>query len=118
MRTSLADVGPLPLDVESELFRITGEALNNIRKHAAADEASLRLEMVRGQLRLTVADAGVGFNLRGARQRGFGLLGIEDRARLVGGRATIRSTPGRGTTVSTVVPQPALQPSSRRRTER
>jgi two-component system NarL family sensor kinase len=118
VRTSLADVGPLPPDVESELFRITGEALNNIRKHAAADEASLRLEMVRGQLRLTVADAGVGFKLRGARQRGFGLLGIEDRARLVGGRATIRSTPGRGTTVSTVVPLPASEPSSRRRTER
>ena len=93
-------VGPLPADVESELFRIASEALTNVRKHAGAREASLRLDTVRGRLRLTVADAGAGFRVRGARRRGFGLIGIEDRARLVGGRATIRSAPGRGTTVT------------------
>jgi signal transduction histidine kinase len=59
---------------------------------------------VRRHLRLTVADAGAGFQARGARRRGFGLSGIEDRARAVGGRATIRSAPGRGTTVTVTVP--------------
>ena len=44
VRVEIADVGPLPADVESELFRIASEALTNVRKHAGAREASLRLE--------------------------------------------------------------------------
>jgi two-component system, NarL family, sensor kinase len=104
VRLDIADAGPLPAEIESEVFRIAGEALTNVRKHARAREASLRLDVVRHQLRLTVADAGVGFRMRGARVRGFGLSGIEDRARAAGGRATIRSAPGRGTTVTVTVP--------------
>ena len=104
VRTEVADVGPLPSDVESELFRIASEALTNVRKHARAREASLRLDVTRRRLRLTVSDTGAGFQARSARRRGFGLSGIEDRARAVGGRATIRSTPGRGTTVTVTVP--------------
>ena len=104
VRVDISDVGSLPADTESELFRIASEALTNVRKHSGAREASLRLETVRDHLRLTVADAGVGFQLRGARRRGFGLSGIEDRARVAGGRATIRSTPGRGTRVTVTVP--------------
>jgi two-component system, NarL family, sensor kinase len=107
IHTEIAPVGPLPPEIESELFRIAGEALTNVGKHASAREATLRLEARQGRLRLTVADAGAGFHVRGARRRGFGLLGIEDRARLVGGRATIRSAPGRGTTVTVTVPLPA-----------
>jgi two-component system NarL family sensor kinase len=103
----IADVGPLPPDAESELFRIAGEALANVRKHAGARDASLRLERIRRAVRLTVSDGGAGFELRGARRRGFGLVGIEDRARLAGGRASIRSAPGRGTTVTVTIPQPA-----------
>ena len=103
----IADAGPLPPAIESEVLRIGSEALTNIRKHAHAREATVKLERARGQLRLTVSDAGAGFRLRGARRRGFGLLGIEDRARLIGGRATIRSAPGRGTTVTVTVPLPA-----------
>jgi two-component system NarL family sensor kinase len=104
VRLDIADAGPLPPDTESELFRIAGEALTNVRRHARAREVSLRLEVVRRRLRLTVADAGVGFKMRGARVRGFGLSGIEDRARAAGGRASIRSAPGRGTTVTVTVP--------------
>ena len=85
VRVDIADVGPLPADIEAELFRIAAEALTNVRKHAGAREASLRLDVVRRHLRLTVADAGAGFRARGARRRGFGLSGIEDRARAVGG---------------------------------
>jgi two-component system NarL family sensor kinase len=104
VRVDIADVGAVPADIESELFRIAGEALTNVRKHAGAREATLRLDVARRRLRLTVADAGVGFRARGARRRGFGLSGIEDRARAVGGRATIRSAPGQGTTVIVTVP--------------
>ena len=109
VRMELADAGALPEDVESELYRIASEALSNVHKHAGAREVSLRLEPIRGSLRLTVADAGRGFRVRGARQRGFGLVGIEDRARVAGGRAAIRSAPGRGTTVTVTVPLPSTQ---------
>jgi two-component system NarL family sensor kinase len=115
VRVEIADVGALPADVESEVFRIASEALTNVHKHAGAREASLRLDLVRGRLRLTVADAGRGFSLRGARRRGFGLLGIDDRARLVGGRAAIRSAPGLGTRVTVTVPL-AVAPKSAGRT--
>jgi two-component system NarL family sensor kinase len=104
VRLDISDVGSLPADTESELFRIASEALTNVRKHSGAREVSLRLETVRDHLRLTVTDAGVGFEPRGARRRGFGLSGIEDRARVAGGRATIRSAPGRGTSVTIMVP--------------
>ena len=104
VHAELTDVGRLPEEVESELFHIAGEALANIRKHAGAHEASMRLEVERGRVRLVVADKGAGFRLRGARDRGFGLRGIRDRAEAVGGRASIRSAPGRGTTITAVVP--------------
>ena len=78
--------------------------MTNVRKHANAREVSLRLDLVRRRLRLTVKDTGVGFRSRGARLRGFGLSGIEDRARSVGGRAAIRSAPGRGTAVTVTIP--------------
>jgi two-component system NarL family sensor kinase len=104
VRLNLSDVGPLPEETESELFRIASEVLTNVRKHSGAREVSLRLETARGHLRLKMADAGVGFHTRGARRRGFGLLGIEDRARAAGGRATIRSAPGRGTIVTVAIP--------------
>ena len=105
----LVEVGPLPPEIEGELFRIGSEALTNVRKHARAREASIRLDKTRGRLRLTVSDDGVGFRVRGARRRGFGLLGIEDRARLVGGRAVIRSRPGRGTTIEVTVPSGRIE---------
>ena len=53
VRLDIAEAGPLPVDIESELFRIAGEALTNVRKHARAREASLRLDVVRRQVRLT-----------------------------------------------------------------
>jgi len=100
------DAGSLPAATESELFRIASEALTNVRKHAGARDVSVQLERARGRVRLIVSDEGVGFRLRGARRRGFGLVGIEDRARLAGGRATIKSTPGGGTVVTVTVPLP------------
>jgi two-component system NarL family sensor kinase len=104
VRTELADTSEVSVEAEAELFRIAGEALTNVRKHSGARDALLKLDRFRGRLRLTIADRGVGFRPRRARQRGFGLSGIEDRARSIGGRATIRSAPGRGTTVIVTLP--------------
>jgi two-component system NarL family sensor kinase len=107
VRADIAEVGSLPADVETELFRIASEALANVRKHAKAREASLELGIVKRRVRLKVSDTGVGFRPRSARRQGFGLVGIEERARRVGGRATIRSSPGRGTTVLVTMPLPS-----------
>jgi signal transduction histidine kinase len=104
VRVEISEVGALSAAVESDVVRIAGEALTNVGKHAHAREAVLRLDAVGRRLRLVVADAGAGFRLRGARARGFGLLGIDDRARLLGGRATVQSAPGRGTTVTVTIP--------------
>jgi two-component system NarL family sensor kinase len=106
VHAELADVGPLPPDTEAELFHIASEALANVRKHARAREATLQLSRGRGRILLVVADSGGGFRPRGARDRGFGLRGIEDRAAAAGGRASIRSVPGRGTTVTVRIPIP------------
>jgi two-component system, NarL family, sensor kinase len=110
VHTDIAPAGPLPDSIETELFRIASEALANVAKHAKAREATLSLHRTGKRLRLVVSDAGTGFRVQGARRRGFGLTGLEDRARLVGGRATIRSAPGRGTTVSVTVPMPSPPP--------
>src|SRR5262245_33097685 len=83
----VAAVGTVPVETEGELFRIAGEALANVRKHSRARDVSLRVDATRQHLRLVVSDTGVGFRVRGARRRGFGLSGIEDRARALGGRA-------------------------------
>jgi two-component system, NarL family, sensor kinase len=96
--------GAVPPEVESELYQIASEALANVRRHAGVGEAAIRLAVERGRVRLIVSDSGRGFRTRAARRRGFGLLGIEERARAVGGRATIRSAPGRGTTITVTVP--------------
>jgi two-component system, NarL family, sensor kinase len=104
VRVEISEIGALPAAVESDVLRIAGEALTNVGKHAHAREAVLRLDAVGRRLRLIVSDAGAGFRLRGARARGFGLLGIDDRARLLGGRATVQSSPGRGTTVTVTIP--------------
>lgn len=103
VRTELSDVSPLPSDTEAELFHIAGEALTNVRKHANAHDVLLRLGRARGRVRLLIADDGVGFRVRSAASRGFGLAALEGRARAAGGRAIVRSTPGRGTTVSVVL---------------
>jgi two-component system, NarL family, sensor kinase len=94
----------IPREVETELFRIAGEALTNVQKHSGARTALIWLGLVRRNLRLLVRDPGRGFRTRAARGRGFGLLGIEERARAIGGRVTIQSAPGRGTTVTVTVP--------------
>ena len=92
-------------------FRIAQEALTNVARHAHARRVrmSMRLRRRDGILHLLVGDDGVGFDpeanlLRGARGEGIGLLGMRERAALLGGRVHIRSSPGRGTVVRLSVP--------------
>jgi len=85
------------------LLRATQEALNNIRKHASATTASIRLSVVDDFVHLRVNDDGVGFDPGGG-CAGFGLRGMRSRAEQVGGRLTVRSGRTNGTELVLEVP--------------
>jgi PAS domain S-box-containing protein len=105
-----ADAGRLPHEVETQAFRIVQEALNNVHKHAAATSVKVALERRRGRTVLSVADNGIGLVASsasaapGGQRRGLGLLGMHERAMLIGGQLDIRSMPGSGTTVTLLLP--------------
>lgn len=94
---------------EGTLFNIIQESINNALKHAKAAHIWVRLKRSGDLLEATVQDDGRGFDLDKVRltyeKRGsFGLLNIEERAKLVGGQAELHSAPGQGTTVRVIVP--------------
>jgi PAS domain S-box-containing protein len=99
--------GRLPPDMESHLYRIVQEALNNVAKHAAASRASVLLKRTSGDVEVIVEDDGRGFDVESittSRGGGMGLTGIQERASLMGGHLEVESTPGAGTTLFVRVP--------------
>ncbi|MET0515537.1 MAG: sensor histidine kinase [Nitrospiraceae bacterium] len=91
------------------LFRIVQEALSNVQKHAKASRVEIQLEIGARLLQVTIIDDGVGFNMNAVlrdpeKWDHFGIRGILERARLVGGEATIDSRKGRGTRIVLRVP--------------
>jgi len=99
----------LPHYLETTLFRITQEAVNNILRHAGAEHVTVRLWLEEEEIHLEVEDDGQGFNVgrtanQALYQKQLGLLGIQERAALVGGQAVIESTPGQGSRVGVIVP--------------
>jgi signal transduction histidine kinase len=96
--------GRLPAAVETAAFRIVQEALRNALKHAHAERVAVQLRREPGALRLRVRDHGVGFADGGTRSRGIGLVGMQERAQLLGGGCTIVSERGHGTTVDATLP--------------
>ena len=99
----------LPSEIETVLFRINQEALTNIAKHAAAAHVTVTLAFQPSQVWLLVEDDGRGFDPEQVLQRttpgaGWGLLGMKERASLIGGQVEIDSTPGKGTRITTAVP--------------
>jgi signal transduction histidine kinase len=90
----------LPIAMEQELYRIAQEALNNVMKHAKAQRVTVCLQYG-PTVRLQVRDDGIGFDPRNATDAGgVGLRSFEERAAKVGGRVTVESSPGQGTTVT------------------
>ena len=101
VRTTLGTA--LDPNVEETLYRIAGEALTNVRRHAAAHTVAVSVTAQRGRVRLTVQDDGKGFDVR-KRGAGFGIEGMRERARLAGGSLVIQSTRGKGTKITATVP--------------
>ena len=96
----------LPPEVETNFYRIMQEALNNILKHAAAENVGVLLEKRSAEIVLIVEDDGIGFDVENKdnRKYGIGLIGMRERVALVGGTLEIESAVGRGTTIFARVP--------------
>jgi len=88
-------------EIETTLYRLAQEALNNVVKHARADSVDVVLERSSEYVSLIIEDNGVGFDPSGAHVagEGLGLIGMRERAALGGAELQIESTPGRGTTI-------------------
>jgi two-component system sensor histidine kinase UhpB len=110
--TEMAD-RQVPAEVETQLYRILQEALNNIAKHAAAQNVSVLLEKKADEIVLVVEDDGRGFTLADNRAdaTALGLVGMRERAQMMGGKMHIETAPGEGTSVFVYVPM--LEPPAR-----
>ncbi|GBD11858.1 Signal transduction histidine-protein kinase/phosphatase DegS [bacterium HR23] len=99
----------LPRHLEVALFRIVQEAINNIAKHAQARHAHIALQVANGTVQVTVADDGKGFEVArvlspASRSTSVGLLGMQERVTLLGGRLEVDSAPGQGTRLRATIP--------------
>jgi len=85
------------------IFRIIQESLNNVVKHAHASKVDIRIDRQGELLQLQISDDGIGFDMS-RKGQSFGLLGIKERALMIGASATVVSAPGQGTRVSLQIP--------------
>jgi signal transduction histidine kinase len=92
-------------DISLCLYRVLQEALQNAAKHSGALAFDVRLWASDGEVHLTIADRGKGFDVSAARrERGIGLASMDERLKLVSGRLSIGSRPGAGSTIHAIVP--------------
>jgi signal transduction histidine kinase len=101
----------LPEDLALCMFRICQESLANIVKHSRCSQAKVRLGVKAGSLELSVIDNGIGFDCSNGVGQGLGLISMQERASLLGGRLTVASAFGAGTAVLARVPLPKLHPT-------
>jgi signal transduction histidine kinase len=108
--TTEGEPQPLSPGVDLTAFRIVQEALTNVTKHATAEAAHVRLAFTGSRLLITVTDDGTGKPAAGAPQgRGFGVMGMRERAHSIGGELCAGPRPQGGFEVTTALP---LQPST------
>ena len=99
----------LPPEAETLLFRILQEGMNNVARHSKAQRAILHLTRGESEVRAVLEDDGIGFDIAEATAHlesgcGLGLVGMRERALLLGGVVIIDSAPGRGTTLNVRLP--------------
>jgi signal transduction histidine kinase len=100
--------GPLPDSVAGQAYRIIQEALTNVARHASAETAFVTLRVRDGRLDLNVSDDGRGFDQEAVTVNDrFGLLGMRERAELLGGSFRLESRVGSGTSIRVSMPLPA-----------
>ena len=106
-RWQLEDLDGLQLEPARslDLLRLLQEALTNVQRHAAANEVTGRLVTAARTVRLEVGDDGCGFDATQVAGNHYGLIGMRERARELGGRATVDSRPGAGTRIVVELPR-------------
>jgi len=104
-----SNVKRLPPPLETVLYRVVQEALNNVAKHARATSVKIRLRSSGKIVHCSIADDGLGFESRepsaGPKERGLGMLVIREKLQPLGGTVKIISAPGQGTTLLVAVPR-------------
>jgi PAS domain S-box-containing protein len=98
------DIDRLVPPLETAVYRVVQEALNNARRHSESESILVELTVRGNRVRVAVEDWGVGFEPKEVQEMRFGLRGIKERARLLGGRAHVDSAPGLGTCISVDLP--------------
>jgi signal transduction histidine kinase len=90
--------------LENAVYRIAQEALTNACRHSQSERISVSLSQRQDRVRIEIRDWGVGFDPKAVPKNHFGLEGIRQRARLLGGKCSIRSTTGKGARITVELP--------------
>ncbi len=98
------EIDRLPKAIETTIYRVAQEALTNAQRHSGTDRVQIDLRRVNGDVHLEVRDFGCGFNPLQTRPNAFGLRGMRERVRLLGGECAIESTINAGTRVVAMLP--------------
>ena len=96
--------GKLPYNLSLVVYRICQEALTNIVRHSGVKKASVNLRKDIKKIYLQIEDKGAGFRLGTNKRDASGLVGMRERARMVGGTLDIDSAPGKGTRIKAEIP--------------
>jgi len=107
LKVSLSATGasrPLPVRLEAGLYRIAQEALNNVVQHARASKVRISWLNTPDEVKLVIEDDGRGFDPQTISENRFGLVGLNERARLLGGTLRLETSPGAGARLEVTVP--------------
>jgi signal transduction histidine kinase len=94
----------LPKDISLCLFRVSQEALHNAVKYSGTTRFTVELSATADEVQLQVTDAGAGFDLEQPKNRGLGLVSMQERVHQVHGKFSVESKPGKGTKIIAIVP--------------
>lgn len=97
-------IDALPPTLQTTVYRIAQESLNNARKHSGSRRVSLSVQQAGERIEMLISDAGRGFSAADAPAAGFGLTGIRERTRLAGGECLIDTAPGAGACIQVRLP--------------
>jgi two-component system NarL family sensor kinase len=95
---------PLPARIEISIYRIVQEALSNVLRHAHAEEVTVQMMVMPGHIELTITDDGCGFDPLQIPAGHYGLIGLNERVKLLGGQVLINSQPDQGTSLEIRIP--------------
>ncbi|MFM8415451.1 MAG: PAS domain-containing protein [Planctomycetota bacterium] len=99
-----AGIDDMPPALQTTVYRLVQESLNNVRKHSGSGRVELAAVLGDDLLEVTIVDFGRGFDPDATTGRGFGLAGVRERARLAGGRCSVDTGIGKGTRIAILLP--------------